>query len=478
MSSPPPVSADVPGEGRIPGDDRPPRWYETAWFRKAWVVTAVLTAVVEGGYAVFKRTNDYEVYLRFGRDFLEGEPYRSVGNFYPLARCAFQGVIASVPRSLGKALVYIAALATLWLVWRVWDRLAASETENREQGRLPFGQRFAAGALAGAALFPFVLRDLDECGLQLLCLGMLTAAGAAMHAGRAWATGVWLAAAISFRVTPLLFLPLLVWKREWKAAGATVVCLLAWNLAPALYLGPTEAVRQNVAWATHVTAVLGDSPDAYPSPRGIEEPKHQNVGLRAALARLLETYPPGHALHLDHPAFVQFGDLDKRTAGRAVLGAVLLMGAAVAWRMRRRWARGGERSLRSGLTEPPTFARDWAVGCLFAALLSPVCWKHHTVLALPVVYLAGRRVVAGGESRGRLVAFWAAAGAIWVGRKFLLGDELALLWLSYNVDTLALLTFGALTLYGGGAGSSVDGVKAEAPRGLGFDGAPPLRRAA
>ena len=223
-------------------------------------------------------------------------------------------------------------------------------------------------------------------------------------------------------------------------------------------------MRQNRVWASHVTAVVADSPDAYPSPGHIEAPKHQNVGLRAALARLLETYPPGHPLHLDHPLFVQFGDLGVTAAKRAILGVILAMGAAVAWRMRRPWRPVWPRwpaARRGGGFDP--FPRDWAVGCLFAAILSPVCWKHHTVLALPVVFLAARRIVAGTETRGRTIAFWLSAAAILLGRKFLLGDELALLWLSYNLDTLALLTFGALTLY---APAEARTRHAEAPRSL------------
>ncbi len=443
-----------------------PRWFETPEFRRTVLVLCVIVAVVEGFYAVFKRTNDYEVYRLFGEHFLAGEPYRSEGNFYPLARCAFQAVIASIPRPFDKALVYCAAWLTLWGTWRVWERLA-----TRQDGPLTPARRFAAAALAGAALFPFILRDFDECGLQLLCLGLLTAAGAAVFDGKPWRAGAWLAAAISFRVTPLLFLPLLVWKREWRAAASTALCLALWNLAPALYLGPGEAVRQNVVWANHVTTVLGDSPDAYPSPGHIEAPKHQNVSLRAALARLLETYPPGHSLHLDHPLFVQFGALDVPTAKRTIYGVILLMGAAVAWRMRRPW-----RAVRPALTQDAPhapFARDWAVACLFAALLSPVCWKHHTVLALPAAFLVGRRVVAGTTTGVRAGLFWVSAAAILLGRKFLLGDELALVWLSYNLDTLALLTFGALVLYGpvvdrsAATGGSLSGDGNIAPSGRG-----------
>ncbi|MFH5804773.1 glycosyltransferase family 87 protein [Alienimonas sp. DA493] len=449
------TASPAPGAPGSPAADPDrPRWFETPRFRTGVLTFVAILCAVEFVYAVFKRENDYRVYLNFGADFLAGEPYRSPGNFYPLARCAFQGAIAALPVRVGKALVYSAALLTVWATWRVWERLA-----ERQDGPLAPPRRFAAAALAGAVLFPFLLRDLDECGLQLLCLGMLTAAGAAIARGRAWLGGLWLAAAISFRVTPLLFLPLLVWKREWQAAAATVVGLIALNLAPALYLGWDEAVEQNKAWVTHVTTVLGDSPDAYPSPGEIEAPKHQNVGLRAALARLLETYEPGHPLYLDHPLFVQFGDLDAPTARKAIYAVILAMGAAVAWRMRRPWRTTWPPALSSESHDP--FARDWAVACLFAALLSPVCWKHHTVLALPVVFLAGRRLVAGAETRGRTVAFWLSAAAIWGGRKFLLGDDLALVWLSYNFDTLALLTFGALCLY-----APKNPRNAEAPRGL------------
>ena len=62
-----------------------------------------------------------------------------------------------------------------------------------------------------------------------------------------------------------------------------------------------------------------------------------------------------------HPLFVQFGDLSPEAAKATVTGVILLLGAGIAWRMRRRWGRP---------LADPEFAPQWAIACLFAALMS------------------------------------------------------------------------------------------------------------
>ena len=149
-------------------------------------------------------------------------------------------------------------------------------------------------------LLPFIIRDLDECGLQIILLLLCSLAAAAFQRRRMVLSGFWLAAAATYKATPLLFLPFLLWKRQWKAAGCMVFFIAALNLLPATYLGWEKTLAENRHWFTYTLSVARDTPDAYPSVPRWETPKHQNLSLSATFARLVETYPPGHPLFIDH----------------------------------------------------------------------------------------------------------------------------------------------------------------------------------
>jgi hypothetical protein len=200
-----------------------------------------------------------------------------------------------------------------------------------------------------------------------------------LHQGRAGQSGFWLAAAISYKSTPLLFLPLLMWKRQWRVCGWTLGFVLLLNIGPALWLGWSDTIDYHRRWLARAWQCASE-PD--PSSHVVEPPKQHNQSLKSALARLVQTYPPGHLLHLEHPWFVQFGNLDVGRARRFVSVATLLILAAIGWRMRRR---GWEPAQR-----PTDLGIEWAATGLLAALLSPLCWKQHLVLTVPVMYLVIR----------------------------------------------------------------------------------------
>jgi hypothetical protein len=172
-----------------------------------------------------------------------------------------------------------------------------------------------------------------------------------------------------------------------------------------------------------------------------------NQSLKSALARLVQYYPPGHSLHLGHPAFIQFVQLDVDSARRFVTLTTLCLLAAVAWRLRRRsWP----------LEKPLAF--EWAALGVLATLLSPFCWKQHLVVTLPAMYLvirhqlleresslaAGRRVLA--AWRWRTAAICLFAGLTLFAARGVLSAAQAELALSYKVFTLAGLISLALVL--------------------------------
>ncbi len=297
------------------------------------------------------------------------------------------------------------------------------------------GRSPAPWALAAALVFPYVLRDLDECGLQIFMLFMLTAAGYAVHRGRSASAGFWLGTAITYKMTPVLCLPLLVWKRQWRAVGWSLLVVAVWAALPACMLGWESTLDWHQEWWKRTSSVASGE-GAYPAVQGfqpgqgtIEPAKPQNLSLQAALARYLETYPPGHPLHLDHPAFFQFGALGPRAAQLTVKGTLVALACVLAWRFRRRWA-----------AHDADLPAEWAAACLLCAIVSPFCWKQHLVMVLPALFLTIRSLLGSATMPRWRIATLALIGAIvLLSRRGVVGHELSIVLLSYKADTLAMM---------------------------------------
>jgi len=394
---------------------------------------AAIALLVEAYYAIVLRTNDYSVHLAYGRFFLEGAPFRTDGAtaFYPLGRLWLNASFASLEYYTGRTICYLGAVASLGLSFRMWSELASTAVPIARE------KRTAAIGWTIAVLLPYVIRDLDECGLQLWLLFFLTSAAYTFAHGWKTLSGFWLGVAIVYKAAPLLFLPLLVWKREWKTAACTVLFTVVLSMLPATYLGWKETVAAHRFWFSRAGEILQNQ-QAYPSAPGIEEPKTQNVSLKALIARYLRTYAPGHALTVDHPLFLQFGNMSEKDAAKTVTVTILLLGAVIALRMRRKW----DSPLSSR-----DFASEWAVACLFVAIMSPLCWRQHLVMALPCAYLVARERL--GENAAQDWRKWVpvvAACAILLLRREIIGRDLAHVLLTYKFDTLAVLSYALLAL--------------------------------
>jgi hypothetical protein len=380
--------------------------------------------VVEGYVAIFLKDNDFVVYREMGAAFLQGNPYGNAQDIYPVARGMINALLAIGPYRLTRSVSYLLAVAALGGCWFLWRRQARVQQ--------PTTPCIDAAAGLGTVLltFPLLLRDLDECGMQTFLLFFLSFGGWCLAAGRIRQAGFWLATGAVYKVTPALFLPFLLWKRQWRAAVWMAVFIVAWSLAPALWLGAETTLRSHQTWWTTCTHI-GLARQAYPSQLERERPRVINLSFNAAVARYLETYPPGHPLYLDHPAFVQFGDLEPLTAFYVVRGALVVLGLLLAWRCRKRW------TTQDG---QPDLAAEWAAACILCAILSPVCWKQHLVLIAPAVFLAVRSVLAGGPwVVWRSTALGAIGGVILLSREFVVGKAMTLVLQSYKLDTFAVL---------------------------------------
>lgn len=415
-----------------------PHWYERTTIRRALWAILFLAIVGQGFVGVLQRDNDYLWHIDRGTSFLAGGELDAVGRWYPLSRWMANAIPAALPYRVGRAMVYLTSVAALVGIVVLWDRLARRWLPGPRAIRLP------AALCTVLVLHRFVLRDLDDCGIHLLLVFLLSLAIYGVVRGRTTWGGFALGAAIGYKLTPIYLLGLLVWKRQWAASAAAVVALVALNLVPAVWLGWDRTIAFHGDTLGYLTRASATDDYGY---NQWEPPRLQNQGLPIALSRFLQTRPEGHALWMDHPGFVQFGSLEPLQAKR-VIQAMLLVGAfGLAYRLRHRWTTGS-----GGLTQsvtPGEPASEWAFVCAGVALLSPLCWQQHLVLAVPAVYLIVRSVLLVGPrlwSPGQWVLYASAITLVTINQRELLGRDLSVLLYSYKLDTLGILCFAGLVL--------------------------------
>ena len=399
------------------------RWYTTDRFR-IWVLRFLTIGLIAQAFPVLLRDNDYQWHANLGKYFLAGDPFKAAGEWYLLSRAMFNVIPALMPQMLGKALIALVALACVVYSVRAFANM------TRDQGPIPWRLQFAVVTFAMIAMVPFINRDLDDAGLQCLLLGMLAAAGSLLWQGRAWSAGFWLGTAVAYKVTPILFLPLLLWKRQWRTALAMTLATIGWNVLPAAYVGWDKTVEcHQLTWDKLRMRQTRDIAE-----NGVEPPMTRNRGLMAVCARYLQTYPAGHPLYQDHPLFVQFASFDLDTARMLAQAAMATLGLAVAWGMRRRWT-----------VRDARLPYEWAAACIFVAIMSPMCWRQHLVLAVPAGYLLWRAVLTHqtGSPFLRRAAILLAVVALAPQRE-VFGLELTEVFESYKFESFAMLGYVAL----------------------------------
>ncbi|HEY4312901.1 MAG TPA: glycosyltransferase family 87 protein [Pirellulales bacterium] len=373
---------------------------------------------------VFQRDNDFLWHRNFGLTFLNDNIYESFAFHYLPARAMIDAATAWLPYRVDRAIWLLATCAGLAWCVKFWSSL------GKEPG-------YAWGRPAAAALAVtgcYILRDLPECGLQLFLLFLLSMALWGLVQGRVALCGCSLGLAAVYKVTPAIFLPYLLWKRQWRAAGWMVTSSTLFCLLPALHLGWEKDValhRQWFAFVTH-TLTLAD-----PSDNGVEVPVLRNQSLPLMLARLVEEYPVGHPLYVKSDALVRLANWDAARTKLFVRTGLLVLAGVLAWRCRRRVdvVDGGV-----GL------GCEWAAVCVLIAILSPLCWMQHLVLVIPAALLFAQ-VAAAGEARSWQwgLAVFAAALMLLVHRD-LIGMRLCEILSCYQPHTLSAVSLLTLVL--------------------------------
>lgn len=259
---------------------------------------------------------------------------------------------------------------------------------------------WAEGLVLVCSLRP-ILSDLHHGNNNLLILFLVVASLYAWRNGYDVLAGLVLGLAITYKVTPALFVPYFLYKRSWRtaiASGLGVVFFLL--IAPSLIIGPTFNAQCLSMWFHRILSpyVNGD----------VVSPTEINQSLVGVLSRLL-TAPPviveptRYAPRYD-VNFVAW-NTPRVVSGIKIFSAGVVALLAIFCRTK-----------TTKRTDPRLFG-EFALVVLTMLFVSERSWKHHYVtLLLPFAYLVPRMILPGVSRRAR----WLVAESL-LAAMFLMG---------------------------------------------------------
>jgi hypothetical protein len=376
------------------------------------------------------KIGDYDVNREFGRRFLNHDYLYEGGqcfNYMPVS-ALYWSPLALAPPRFGMALRYVTALACLGLILR-WLRLMIFPDRRADSSKA-----WTIIMVSLVLAIHYLIRDFDDGGPHVILLAILVGGIYCIWRGREKLGAISLGLAIAVKITPGLFLPFFLWKRQWRAFAYTSAATIFWIILPAAWMGPESWWEHQRQWNQVALSVAGNSSNEL---RDENEDRVQNQALKPAMLRFLVTFPPGHPLRLDQTGYLDFLNLSARAASRVAIVVIFGLWGLLCWRSRRTWNNA----------EPGIILGETGALLCLVLLFSPVTWLQHFVFVLPALYW----ILAGEQSSPRPITRWLLGIyfvlALLMNRE-LLGRANYLLLLSYHTHTICLLLLFSLVLYG------------------------------
>ena len=227
------------------------------------------------------------------------------------------------------------------------------------------------GAILLLSLRP-ILGDLHHGNNNLLIMFLVVSTLWAWRQGKDVTAGLLLGLAITYKVTPLLFLPYFVFKKSWKMVGVTLVSLVLYiGIVPSIVLGPQFNLVCITSWWKMIV-------DPYVSGGAVGD-LHINQSLIGVITRLLSIgNGQGHYKPLVDANLVELNrDRVVLVLKVVSLGLVGLLALLCRTKTKRR--------------DDPRLLGEFSLVVLTMLLVSERSWKHHFVtLLLPFTYLGYR----------------------------------------------------------------------------------------
>jgi alpha-1,2-mannosyltransferase len=375
-------------------------------FARVVKLSLVVAAVAHGYIISFGRSfhfRDIDIHREIGRRFLSGEYLYANDYCYmylPTTGIYFAPLLI-FERNPSLALRYAVAIGCLALTIILFHRMVCSPVNLKGWGGL------LLGVGAGSLTLQFILNDLDDGGPHLMLLGILAGGIYSIWVGRERLGGALIGLGIVLKITPVLFVLLFLWKRQWRVAAYTVLATIIWILLPVLYMGPTSWWEHHTEWTNNaVLSVL----DRQAEGRQENELQKANLSLRHSMLRYLVTYPPTHRLRQVDPGYKPVMDLPSPAANAIIAIAGLSLLGLFAWSSRLAFQGPGD----------PTWGRECAGTLILALLFSPITWDQHLVWMIPAALVV---VAAAARMSGRLTSAWYAVLAAYIVLTMVLNYE-------------------------------------------------------
>ena len=377
-------------------------------WRRAVVALLVVWAIWEVARSLTRLDSViFTGYTQVGEVVLQGgDPYGLRINTWPPFFLFIATILALLARiSLPGALLVwqLGSVAAIWGSSRLLPRLVGEQP---------------APLTASATLVPLLMsarifqEHLQHTQINLFLLLLIVWAFWCFQRRRDGWGGLALAAAASVRAVPVLFLPYLLYKRAWRAAGWTAAFLVVLNvILPVAAFGPARALERWRSWRAVAATETADP-----------TPQYMNQSLLAALKRLLTT--EGGARD---PVRYAIGSWPTADVVHLFYGLVagVAIGLAIAFRRH-----------PAGLLHD-TVGREVAIGLCLLPLVSPLAWKAHFVTLFASYWIVWR------TGRPPWLIWWASFACLTLSAAALLGGRV-----SHVLESLNVITVGALLVFG------------------------------
>lgn len=341
-------------------------------FQHGLMALCLLAIAVKGIVLIYGRAprfRDFDLHRTIGQWFLDGQNLYGCGVCYPYMPTAamYFSLLSLVDRSIGLALRYTVAIICLWLTCVLVHRMLRDRFKELAQANLVLS--VIAVVLAGQ----FILYDLDDGGPHTILMGILVGAVYAVWKGREKLGAMWFGLAIALKVTPGLFLPFFLWKRQWRLALYTTIATACWIVLPMIWMGPASWWSHQLTW----TQVAAGSAVGYKTPFAhINEDNIRNSGIQPALMRYLVTLSPDHPLRQSDPGYVAILDLPPTYARIVTVSAAIGLLIGFGWCTRQPYRGPGD----------PEWSRECSAVLILMLLLSPLTWIQHLPWLVPTLY--------------------------------------------------------------------------------------------
>ena len=339
--------------------------------RAVWITFGVTVAITAGVYAL-KASEERSAIIRWLHQVEELQDGVNIWDTYmfpnpPIFPLTLYPLTAMPP--LAASLVwYVLKVALTVVSILLCFRMARAPDDVRP---VPAWAQFAVILLS----FRTILSDLHHGNNNLIILFLIVATLYAWRKGYDVLAGLALALAITFKVTPALFVPFFMLKRSWRTVGATMLGIgLFLVVVPSLILGPEfNGQCLHMWWHRMLRPFLVDD----------EVGDHEiNQSMAGVLMRYFTAQrPDGQGRYAPLYLGRNFASLNPDMVVYAIKGLSIALVGLLALLSRNDAKR----------RDDPRLFGEFSLVVLTMLIVSERSWKHHFVtVLLPYTYLVFR----------------------------------------------------------------------------------------